>query len=121
MEPIRKLVLPVPPSVNAIYKRGMTSVYKTQQARDYDDEVWVACYAAGIQTPTHDPVELTINFYPSNPRYDLDNVLKVLLDAMEKQVYTNDNQVMRIDATKHPADKQHPRVEVTIRNCPPLL
>jgi Holliday junction resolvase RusA-like endonuclease len=115
MHTLATLHLPIPPSVNAIYRRGMTSVYKTQAAKDYADEVWVASYAAGIQAPSNHPVVLVIHFYPANPRFDLDNILKVLLDSLEGQVYTNDNQVMQIHATKHPADKSNPRVEVTIQ------
>ena len=80
---IANLVLPVPPSVNAMYKRGFDNIYKTQAVNSFNDEVWVACYSAGIETPTVCPVILDIHFYPANRQSDADNILKSLLDALE--------------------------------------
>ena len=44
------------------------------------------------------PLEVRINIFPPDKRKrDIDNVLKCLLDAMEKaKVYKNDNQIIRL-------------------------
>jgi crossover junction endodeoxyribonuclease RusA len=61
---------------------------------------WIA-KAAGARTPMTGPVELRILLVPANRVcMDLDNALKVTIDALKGIVYEDDSQVYRIVAER---------------------
>jgi Holliday junction resolvase RusA-like endonuclease len=47
------------------------------------------------------PVEITVSFYVSNMRKDVDNLLKFVFDALQTLVYLDDKTVHKVIATKH--------------------
>jgi Holliday junction resolvase RusA-like endonuclease len=54
-----------------------------------------------------------MNFYRPQRRGDLDNRIKVLADALQGILYSDDKQVSELHAYLHD-DKQNPRVEVEV-------
>jgi crossover junction endodeoxyribonuclease RusA len=103
-------VLPYPVSANrywrsfAVKRRGANRhsaiVALSDEARSYKSEcAWIA-KAAGAK-PLSGTVELRITLVPANRVcMDLDNALKVTIDALKGIVYEDDAQVYRIVAER---------------------
>ena len=94
-------LLPYPPSLNAyrrVDRRGFT--YQTKAALQYK----LAVHEIVGNNTTDENVQLSIKLLPKLTRtgiaskvcLDLDNCLKVALDALQGCLYDNDNQVKRI-------------------------
>ena len=94
-------LLPYPPSLNAyrrVDRRGFT--YQTKAALQYK----LAVHEIVGNNATDKNVQLSIKLLPkltkkglaSKQCLDLDNCLKVALDALQGCLYDNDNQVKRI-------------------------
>ena len=111
------LVLPLPPSVNALYRaigRGRNILSK--QGREwYATSVplirqqangWFVTGRVGIR------VEIT---WPNKLRRDISNVVKSLEDAITKaKVWGDDSQIDDLRVIRKPVDKGDPRCEVWI-------
>lgn len=115
-----KLSLPVPPSVNAIYyntrgggrrltkkaehyvrdTRALTNVFMDEQRWTKQEKgIWLY-------------MDLVF-YFPDKRRRDSHNCLKLLLDALEGLVYTDDMYLMpRIQSVEY--DKENPRVEIHV-------
>ncbi|HET7663881.1 MAG TPA: RusA family crossover junction endodeoxyribonuclease [Rhodanobacteraceae bacterium] len=138
-KPEVRLVLPYPLSANRYWrsfvprggKRAVTTV--SDEAKAYREAVGWKARAAGIRQPIEGRVALTVRLYPDRPQdwakraqrdpdgwddgvrcIDLDNALKVLLDALKGIAFGDDKWVRRIDAERCEPDAQGARVEVTI-------
>jgi crossover junction endodeoxyribonuclease RusA len=103
--------LPYPPSANRYWRHGRGRTYKSDDARQYQE---AAAWCAKLAGATlHDgAVGLELRFYRPERRGDLDNRIKVLLDALQGVLYLDDKQVKELHAylSDMPAN---PRVEVT--------
>lgn len=115
-----KLELPYPPSVNSWWRFDQRGVaYTTTTARKYKNTAklvalsQLSAWQRGAHTPTHGNVALTVHVYRPRAQGDLDNTLKVLLDALNGIAYVDDSQVVALHAFRHD-DRARPRVEVTI-------
>lgn len=105
------VTLPFPPSANRYWRKTkLGRVYVSTDAKQYRDEVW----ALTIQKPrlTGD-VALVLRFYRPRKSGDLDNRIKILVDALQLNCLQDDSQVAEIHAYRY-EDKQNPRVEVEI-------
>ena len=104
--------LPYPPSNNRYWRtfRGRNVV--SAEAKSYKSEVAALCLEQGLQ-PVDGPVAVTLRIRRPAKRRDLDNHLKVLLDALEAYAYHNDNQVFALSAAMVD-DKANPGVTVRI-------
>ena len=96
-----KLTLPFPVSVNQYYRsipRGkFCSVILSQKGRDFKAKVksMVDLY------PTSEDVLVMIKLYPPSKRkYDLDNMLKSLLDSLIGIAYVDDSQIQCLAVSK---------------------
>ena len=93
-----ELTLPFPPSANRYWRHGRGRTYLSKEAKHY------RMIVAGMvnMKPMEGPLKIRIDLYPSNRRrWDLDNRIKQLLDALEHAgVYKDDSQIIRIDARK---------------------
>lgn len=117
-----KLVLPWPISANRYWisfyghkaKRVFTAPSKDADA--YKEECGWRAKEAGVRTPFTGPVTLNFLLVPENKIcLDLDNALKVAIDALKGIVYEDDRQVYRIVAERCEADPvRGKRLEVEI-------
>lgn len=101
-----KLELPYPPSANKYWRtrKGSSKPYVSDEAKKYKAVAWKIAMLAGVRK-TSSAVELKIGLQPrqnkdgsaSKTCIDLDNCLKVTLDALNNLVYWDDKQVKRIE------------------------
>jgi crossover junction endodeoxyribonuclease RusA len=112
------LTLPYPPSANDywhITRRGF--VHVSPKARSYKARVGLAVRLAmqqRKQARVEGPVAVTVKVFRPRRVGDLDNTLKVLLDAMKGHAFEDDKQVVRILAERFD-DANEPRVEVEVQ------
>jgi crossover junction endodeoxyribonuclease RusA len=107
------LVLPFPPSANRYWRSVQDrGVLLSAEARRYKEDAGMVALAAGVR-PVDGPVALTVTLYRPAKRGDLDNRIKVLLDALNGIAYRDDSQVVELHAYRLD-DKDHPRVEVQV-------
>ena len=100
--------LDYPPSANRYWRvfRGM--VVKSKEAREYQKSV--ALRFAG-RKPMRGNVIVSLNVFRPRKSGDLDNTVKVLLDALKKIAYVDDSQVVELHVWRND-DKFNPRVVV---------
>lgn len=106
-----KLVLPYPVSANRYWQSFYATKLRrvitgpSKEAEAFKEQCgWIA-KAAGVRSPFTCHVALNILLIPENKVcMDLDNALKVTIDALKGVVYEDDNQVMRIVAERGDAD-----------------
>lgn len=140
------LTLPKPVSANLYWRtflpKGHTRpiVTLSDQAKAYKAQVKQIARHAGITTPLAGRIELTIQLYPERPldwakrarknpggwdddvrSIDLDNALKVAIDAIKDVVIDDDKWVRRLVAERMEPDGDG-RLVVTVRKIvpPPL-
>lgn len=140
------LTLPYPISSNRYWatrvvspkgKRPMAITYVTPEARDFKAEVLELARAAGILAPMLGRVQVEAWLYPNRPQdyqkrqrqhgeqwddtvqcLDLDNAMKVLLDALKDVVMADDKFVRRIASQRMEPDDKPARVVVRITSLP---
>jgi crossover junction endodeoxyribonuclease RusA len=116
-----KLTLPYPVSVNRYWltavnkKTGRAMMFPSKDAKVYKAQIgWIA-RAAGVRKPIAGAVEFRFRLVPdSRVCMDLDNGLKVVIDALKNIVFGDDSQVYRIVAERGEPDGGEKRVEVEI-------
>lgn len=113
-----KFTLPYPPSVNHYLGHTRSGhMYRTQAANDYKEIVgWT------LRDLNVDPLEglLIVTVHAFRPRKagDIDGILKVSLDAMNKLAYLDDKQIVELHVFRGD-DKHNPRLEVQISEVQP--
>ena len=108
-----EVTLPLPPSVNAMYKRGRGyGLYKSKEAKEWVTEcLWLL---KKNRKKFGGKVDVEIHFFFKRDS-DIDNRIKPLLDLFQEAgVYKNDKQVYSIYVGKNLHKDEEPRVEVTI-------
>lgn len=106
---------PLPPSSNRYWRLAKGRLIVSDEARDYKTTVAMLAKCARVEQLTG-PVAVTVAIYRERKSGDLDNFLKILLDAMQGLFYANDAQVREIHASLH-EDRHEPRCEVQVRRC----
>lgn len=117
-----KLILPIPPSVNACYAnrsiKGMRGRILTEEGRNWKNlagwEARVAAKQAGWEITKEKVVIEVIAYWQDARKHDMNNTHKLLADAFEGILYENDNVVLMRDMD-FSIDRKKPRLEVTIR------
>lgn len=120
-----KLILPYPVSANRYWrtfaynakatKKAKAVTVPSEEAKSYKAECGWLAKAAGCRTPIVGPVELRFRLVPANGVcMDLDNCLKVAIDALKGIVFEDDSQVYRIIAERADPDPTGRRLEVEI-------
>ena len=102
------LTLPVPPSANRYWRNIRGRMVVSQEAQDYKQLVRLAC-AEIVPLRKEFPVGISFTFYRARKSGDLDNRIKVVLDALNGVIYDDDDQVVEIHA-KRADDKENPRI-----------
>ncbi len=135
------LTLPIPPSANRYWRtftpRGhkRALVVVSDEARAYKADVATLAMVGGVR-PLPGRIALTVRLYPSRPMdwqrratkdpyawddtvrcIDLDNALKVLVDALKGIAYGDDSWVRSIRAERCEPDEQGGRVEVEVSSA----
>lgn len=106
------VTLPYPPSANRYWRSFRGRVIKSIEATHYIELVYWTTRDAGLDLLQGD-VSLTLRLYRPQKRGDLDNRIKVLLDALQGVAYKDDEQVVELHAFRHD-DKENPRVEIVV-------
>lgn len=113
-----KLILPYPVSANRYWrtivakKQQRAITFVSDEAKAYKEECGWRARAAGWK-PIGGLVELRLVLVPKNGIcMDLDNALKVVIDALNGIVYGDDAQVYRIVAVRADPDAAGARLEV---------
>lgn len=115
---ISDLTLPYPPSANRYWRTRRGGLpYLSEAAKDY--KAIVADMLRGA-APSAAKVEVVIKIHRPAARGDLDNCLKILLDALKGLVFVDDDQVRHIDAWLGDEDKARPRAELMFRELGPM-
>lgn len=135
------LVLPYPVSSNrywnAITIPGRTMMAPSKEAKAYKAQVSKIASAAGLAAPMACRVEMWIRLYPARPQdwarrsrlapstwdddvrcMDLGNCEKVLADALQGIVYTDDKWIWKEHKERMEPDAKGARVELAIRAMP---
>ena len=99
--------LPVPPSANQ-YWQYTGRVFTSQRAKAYKEQIAYMMRRNKIDGP----VALNLTVFRPRKSGDLDNYLKIMLDALQGYLYENDSQIVEIHAYRQD-DKDNPRVELT--------
>lgn len=103
---------PIPPSANRYWRMVNGRVLVSEAARVYKQVVWALAHQQDMQLVTGS-VAINIRVYRAQKTGDIDNYLKVLLDALKGLAYQDDKQIVEIHAYRFD-DKDDPRVLVTI-------
>ncbi len=128
------LILPTPPSANLYWRdrvvipkgiiipagtrRPYVHRYRTPAADAYQLEVARIAHEHRPRTSTlNAEVALTMRWYRPRKIGDLDNHLKVVLDALQGWAYVNDAQIAELHAYRY-YDKTNPRAEIEVRALP---
>ncbi len=107
-----KFTLPYPPSVNHYLAHTRRGMYRTKAANNYRTNVaWIL--STEIDEPLKTPLSVTIYAYRPRKAGDIDGILKVSLDAMNKLAYVDDKQIVELHVFRGD-DKYNPRLEVVI-------
>lgn len=106
------ITLPLGPSSNRYWRHSDGRTYVSEEASAYRTEAGWLAKAAGVEC-TDQAVAVRLDIYRARKSGDLDNFLKVVLDALRGVAYTDDRQVVKIEARRFD-DALNPRVEVWI-------
>lgn len=106
-----EITLPFPPSANRYWRIFRGRAVKGKDAMEYKAAVNNLC--ADFRACIGDVI-VRLDFYRPRKSGDLDNRIKILLDALQGSVYVDDKQIVEIHARRFD-DKKNPRVEVRIQ------
>jgi crossover junction endodeoxyribonuclease RusA len=104
-----RFTLPYPPSANRYWRVWRGRAVKSDEARAYQLQVQVLVPRA----PLTGPVRVGVSAFRPRKSGDLDNLLKVALDALKGRAFVDDKQVVEIHACLFD-DKANPRLEVGV-------
>lgn len=121
-----RLTLPYPISANRYWrtivakKQGRAITFVSEEAKAYKQECGLIARVSGVREPIDGMVALRVRLIPKNRVcMDLDNCLKVSIDALKGVVYDDDAQVYRINAERCQPDSKGARLEIEIERIDP--
>jgi Holliday junction resolvase RusA-like endonuclease len=99
-----RLILPLSPGTNRMYRHGRGKTYKSEAYQTFRDEVLIAALQAGLAKPTDGQFSVSIYYHPKGRkketdkplrRLDVDAHTKPVLDSLQGIAYHDDYQVVR--------------------------
>jgi Holliday junction resolvase RusA-like endonuclease len=110
----------LPPSVNKCYMRFRRSVHLTSEAKKFKDNVAALCVGKKKVLGT---VALYIRAHKQTARrWDVDNILKMIIDGIQHRLIGDDSLVMRIVVEKIISLKTEPEgFELIVKQLTPPL
>lgn len=109
LEPLH-LTFDYPPSSNRYWTLARGRLIVSAKAKAYKRSIANTYFGRDL---FEDLLSIQITVYRPQKRGDLDNTLKVLLDAMNGVIWKDDSQIVEIHLIRH-EDKHHPRAEVIV-------
>lgn len=106
------LTLPPPVLANRYWRKFKNRMVISAEAKAYKAHVALLARTSGAVLLTGD-ISVRLDVYRGAKRGDLDNKIKVVLDALQGICYADDKQIVEIHALRFD-DKKNPRVEVQI-------
>ena len=108
------IILPLPPSINRIYKirYGGRGIYKDKKAKDWEEEAGWELKRQWKKPPYKSQVYLGIVYFMKVDS-DIGNRDKILEDRLQGFLYINDKQIWHKNVKKE-IDKKNPRVEIEV-------
>ena len=102
MKPTVRYELPYPPSVNNYWHTSGKRRYISPAGKKFTEEVAVNVYEQGYKRFGDKSLGISVMIHPrSKRRFDLDNTLKAILDALMKAtVYDDDSQFEYIEIAR---------------------
>ena len=109
-------ILPYPVSANRYWR-----TFRNHHVRSEEADIYIATVkwllrehgVQDVQHPAPQKVALYLDFYRPQKSGDLDNLLKVPLDAFQGLLYDDDKQIVEIHAARYD-DKSKPRIELRV-------
>ena len=112
-----ELTLPVPPSVNRIWRRGKYgNVYLAPSVEVFYAKARKAAVEAKVHRvpfPAGVPVKVTMKWYRATKTGDLDNRTKIVADSLNGIVWADDSQIVEWHLYRYESPKKG-RVDLTI-------
>jgi crossover junction endodeoxyribonuclease RusA len=116
---VQFVTLPYPPTANnfkvPIVRGTRACMTLSAEARTWKGVAELRVSTANLVS-LNGPVKLDIHVYRPRKVGDLDNAIKLSVDALSKYAYYDDEQVTEIHAYRHD-DKANPRVEISIERA----
>lgn len=101
------LRLPYPISINRAYKVAGGRMVMSDEARAFKEEAawlaWMQSMGDAVALPLCGPVVVTLDVFRPFRRGDLDNAIKLTLDALNGIAYADDSQITELHAFRHDA------------------
>ena len=107
-----RLILPLPPSTNRIWRGAGQKVYKSADYNKFLEDVGWTCKEAQINKMAG-CLSAEVTFFFKTKAGDADNRLKALFDSLQGYAYENDSQVTRC-CYERKTDPKNPRVEIRL-------
>lgn len=127
---IIKVTIPGKPTPKARPRLGKWGVYTPKETTDYERYVSEVIFyhlhkdKATVMLPICDPIKLVIRVYfnpayhkenydlPHTKRPDIDNLLKSLMDGLNRGIIKDDSQVYKVDIEKWLSRRNEVRLEI---------
>jgi crossover junction endodeoxyribonuclease RusA len=102
MSPSVKLILPYPPTVNTYWRANGHRRFISKQGVAFTDEVSLIVKNSKFKSFGDKRLAIQIMIHPRDKRrFDLDNLLKAILDALMKAgMYNDDSQIDYIEIAR---------------------
>lgn len=107
------ITLPEPPSANRYWRNARGRFVRSTAANNYKSTVGWQAIAQGVGNPLDGEVAVTLRWFRGRRSGDLDNRIKVAVDALNGIAYEDDKQIVELHAFRFD-DKQNPRLEVQV-------
>lgn len=110
----RVYTVPLPPSVNAIWRVSARGhVYKDRKVEAWDTAAWGELTLQGFERLGPGRWTLAARVFVKDDRSDIDNRFKALIDLLKKMVGADDSQLYSLMAEKM-VDRKHPRIDFCV-------
>jgi len=111
-----ELIFPFPPSLNTYWRHNRGRTHISTEGKKYRNTVAMMCRIENIKT-IEGNVKVKISaIRPDNRRRDLDNLLKVVLDAMQHGgIYKDDSQIVDLSIRWAIPVEFSPRLKVEVQ------
>ena len=106
---MNRLVLPYPISTNRYWRNFRGMMVKSSEAREYKAKIQAIAWQQGYGCPLDGPVHVEMSYHPKKPKtykggpvrsFDLDNVAKVAIDALNAIAWHDDSQITHLSISK---------------------